>query len=78
MGRAETVCVMSRQQQTRRRLPWPASWAGHFRVQANTCRALARGATEHWVATSLTELAEDLLHRADRIEVVASRSPRSR
>jgi hypothetical protein len=42
--------------------------AAHLRLQACTCRALAAKATEHWVAASLTELAEELLHRAVRAE----------
>jgi hypothetical protein len=42
--------------------PWPA----HLRLQACTCLALAAKATEHWVAASLTELAEELLDRAIR------------
>jgi hypothetical protein len=44
--------------------PWPA----HLRLQACTCLALAAKATEHWVAASLTELAEELLNRAIRAE----------
>ena len=42
--------------------------AAHFRLQANACLHLAGKATEHWVAASLTELAEEYLDRADRAE----------
>ena len=41
--------------------------AAVFRLQANTCRQLASSATELWVAYALTELADALLERADRM-----------
>jgi len=52
--------------------------AAHLRLQAWTCRALAAKATEHWVAASLTELAEDLLHRAIRAELAIAAEPTHR
>ena len=50
--------------------------AAVFRLQANTCRQLASSATELWVAAALTELADALLERADRMakDTSASRS----
>jgi hypothetical protein len=50
------------------------SCAAVFRLQANTCRQLASSATELWVATALTELADALLERADRMAKDASAS----
>lgn len=41
--------------------------AAAFRLQAHTCLQLASNAREIWVAVSLTELAEELLRRADRV-----------
>jgi hypothetical protein len=45
--------------------------AATLRQQASTCRYLARRATELWVSTLLSELAEDFFHRADRVEMSA-------
>jgi hypothetical protein len=48
-----------------------ARFPAHFRLQAKTCLRLAEQATEHWVAASLTELAEEFLHRAARAELLS-------
>jgi hypothetical protein len=49
--------------------------AAAFRLQANTCLQLANNAHEIWVAVSLTELADELLRRADRLSKRAGGGP---
>lgn len=58
-----------------------AAWSAHLRLQSEACRALAAKASEHWVAVSLTELAEEFLQRATLAEASFSGAyayPRSR
>ena len=51
--------------------------AAAFRLQATTCLQLASNAREIWVAVSLTELAEELSRRADRLSKRAAAGPSS-
>jgi hypothetical protein len=62
------VCSMMKEPRPKACMAWPA----HFRLQASTCLVLAAKATEHWVAASLTELAEEFLDRAVRAELSIS------
>jgi hypothetical protein len=46
--------------------------AAAFRLQASTCLQLASNAREIWVAVWMTELAEELMQRADRLSTRAA------